>query len=190
MAIVYVGIDLAKNVFAVHSVDEHGKPALVRPSVPRAKLHELIASLPPCTVAMEACSGAHHWARLFSGCGHTVRLIAPKFVAPYRMSGVRGKNDAADAAAICEAVQRPSMRFVPPKSADQQARLMVHRARQAPCPPGLHRSPHRLHQPAARVAVGAGHRAAAEGGDGASPGQCTSGRTSGLGQHGGRRSAE
>jgi transposase len=130
MAIVFVGIDLAKNVFAVHGVDEHGKPALVRPTVARARLHEPIAALPPCTVAMQACTGAHHWARLFSACGHTVRLIAPKFVAPYRMSGVRGKNDAADAAAICEAVQRPSMRFVPPKSIDQQARLMVHRARQ------------------------------------------------------------
>ena len=130
MTIVYVGIDLAKNVFAVHGVDEGGKPALVRPSVPRAKLHELIASLPPCTVAMEACTGAHHWARLFTACGHNVRLIAPKFVAPYRMSGVRGKNDAADAAAICEAVQRPAMRFVPPKSLEQQSQLMVHRARQ------------------------------------------------------------
>jgi transposase len=130
MAIVFVGIDLAKNVFAVHGVDEAGKPALVRPSVARAKLHELIAALPPCTVAMEACSGGHHWARLFAAHGHTVRLIAPKFVAPYRMSGVRGKNDAADAAAICEAVQRPAMRFVPVKSVDQQARLMVHRARQ------------------------------------------------------------
>jgi transposase len=130
MAIVYVGIDLAKNVFAVHGVDEAGKPALVRPSVPRAKLHELIAALPPCTVAMEACTGAHHWARMFTACGHTVRLIAPKFVAPYRMSGVRGKNDAADAAAICEAVQRPNMRFVPPKSLEQQSQLMVHRARQ------------------------------------------------------------
>jgi transposase len=130
MAILYVGIDLAKNVFAVHGVDEHGKPALVRPNVPRARLHELMASLPPCTVAMEACSGGHHWARLFMAHGHTVRLIAPKFVAPYRMSGTRGKNDAADAAAICEAVQRPSMRFVPVKSIDQQAWLMVHRARQ------------------------------------------------------------
>ena len=130
MSIVFVGIDLAKNVFAVHGVDEAGKPALVRPTVARAKLHELIASLPPCTVAMEACTGAHHWARLFSACGHTVRLIAPKFVAPYRMSGVRGKNDAADAAAICEAVQRPAMRFVPPKSLEQQSQLMVHRARQ------------------------------------------------------------
>ena len=130
MAIVHIGIDLAKNVFAVHGVNEAGKPELVRPAVPRARLHELIATLPPCTVAMEACSGAHHWARLFAAAGHTVRLIAPKFVAPYRMSGVRGKNDAADAAAICEAVQRPSMRFVPVKSVDQQARLMVHRARQ------------------------------------------------------------
>jgi transposase len=71
------------------------------------------------TVAMEACSGAHHWARLFAVHGHTLRLIAPKFVAPYRMSGARGKNDAADAAAICEAVQRPNMRFVPVKSIDQ-----------------------------------------------------------------------
>ncbi len=130
MAIVYVGIDLAKNVFAVHGVNEAGKPELVRPSVARAKLHELIASLPPCTVAMEACSGAHHWARLFGEHGHTVRLIAPKFVAPYRMSGARGKNDAADAAAVCEAVQRPTMRFVPIKSVEQQARLMVHRVRQ------------------------------------------------------------
>src|SRR5829696_7770332 len=102
MSILYVGIDLAKSVFAVHGVDAHGKPVLVRPNVPRAKLHELIASLPPCTVGMEACSGAHHWARLFQQHGHTVRLIAPKFVAPYRLSGKRGKNDAADAAAICE----------------------------------------------------------------------------------------
>ena len=130
MAIVHVGIDLAKNVFAVHGVDEHGKPVLVRPAVPRAKLHELTASLPPCTVAMEACSGGHHWARLFAAHGHAVRLIAPKFVAPYRMSGVRGKNDAADVAASCEAVQRPAMRFAPVKSVEQQARLMVHRARQ------------------------------------------------------------
>jgi transposase len=130
MAIVFVGIDLAKNVFAVHGVDAAGKPALVRPAVLRAKLHELIAALPPCTVAMEACSGGHHWARLFMAHGHTVRLIAPKFVTPYRMSGLRGKNDAHDAAAICEAAQRPSMRFVPVKSIDQQARLMVHRARQ------------------------------------------------------------
>lgn len=130
MAILYVGIDLAKNVFAVHGVNEAGRPELVRPSVARGKLHELIASLPPCTIGMEACSGAHHWARLFTALGHTVRLMAPKFVTPYRMSGARGKNDAADAAAICEALQRPAMRFVPPKSEAQQGQLCVHRARQ------------------------------------------------------------
>ena len=79
---------------------------------------------------MEACSGAHHWARLFVQHGHTVRLMAPTFVAPYRMSGKRGKTDAADATAICEAVQRPNMRFVPVKSQDEQARLCVHRVRQ------------------------------------------------------------
>jgi len=130
MTIVTLGIDLAKNVFALHGVDAAGKPALVRPAVARAKLLELIASLAPCLIGMEACSGAHHWAREFARFGHTVRLIAPKFVVPYRLSGKRGKNDAADAAAICEAVSRPTMRFVPIKSLDQQAQLMVHRARQ------------------------------------------------------------
>ena len=130
MAILFVGIDLAKNVFALHGVDEHGKAVLVRASVLRSRLHQLVAALPPCTIGMEACSGAHHWARLFMQHGHTVRLMAPKFVAPYRMSGKRGKNDAADAQAICEAVQRPNMRFVPVKSQDEQARLCVHRVRQ------------------------------------------------------------
>jgi transposase len=129
MAILYVGIDLAKNVFAVHGVDDAGKPALVRPSVRRAELVELVAKLPPCVIGMEACSGAHHWAREFAKFGHTVRLMAPKFVAPYRMSGKRGKNDAADAAAICEAMQRPNMRFVPVKTEAAQARLCVHRMR-------------------------------------------------------------
>lgn len=130
MAIVTVGIDLAKNVFTVHGVDETGKPALVRPEVTRAKLLQLIANLPPCLIGMEACSGAHHWSREFAKFGHTVRMMAPKFVAPYRMSGKRSKNDAADAAAICEAVTRPNMRFVPVKSIEQQSRLFVHRARQ------------------------------------------------------------
>jgi transposase len=130
MAILFVGIDLAKNVFAIHGVDEHGKAVLVRPSVQRARLQQLVAALPPCTIGMEACSGAHHWARLFAQHGHIVRMMAPKFVAPYRMSGKRGKNDAADAQAICEAVQRPNMRFVPVKSQDEQARLCVHRVRQ------------------------------------------------------------
>jgi transposase len=130
MTILTVGIDLAKNVFAVHGVDASGAVQLRQPKVARAKLNALVAALPPCTIGIEACSGAHHWARLFAAHGHSVRLIAPKLVTPYRMSGKRGKNDAADAAAICEAVTRPNMRFVPVKSVDQQARLMVHRARQ------------------------------------------------------------
>lgn len=131
MTIVHLGIDLAKSVFAVHGVDGNGKPALVCPKVARGQLNELIASLAPCTIGMEACSGAHHWARLFGRLGHTVRLMAPKFVTPpYRLSGKRGKNDAADAAAICEALQRPNMRFVPIKDEAQQARLTVHRVRQ------------------------------------------------------------
>ena len=109
MAIVTLGIDLAKNVFAVHGADATGKATLVRLTVPRSK----VASLPPCLIGIEACSGAHHWARLFQAYGHTVRLMAPKFVTPYRLSGKKGKTDTADAAAICEAVTRPSMRFVP-----------------------------------------------------------------------------
>jgi transposase len=130
MAIVTVGIDLAKNVFALHGVNGTGAVQLRQPKVVRGKLNELVASLPPCTIGMEACSGSHYWARLFAAHGHTVKLMAPKLVTPYRMSGKRGKNDAADAAAICEAVQRPNMRFVPVKSEEQQSRLMVHRARQ------------------------------------------------------------
>jgi transposase len=86
MTIVTVGIDLAKNVFAVHGVDAAGKPVLVRPNVARGKLLELIAALPPCLIGMEACSGAHHWAREFQKLGHTARLMAPKFVAPYLRS--------------------------------------------------------------------------------------------------------
>jgi transposase len=130
MTILTVGIDTAKNVFAVHGVDAAGKVQLRQPKVARAKLNALIASLPPCTIGLEACSGAHYWARQFQAHGHTVRLIAPKLVTPYRMSGKRGKNDAADAAAVCEAVNRPNMRFVPAKTEEQQSRLLVHRARQ------------------------------------------------------------
>jgi len=126
-----IGIDLAKNVFAVHGVDDAGRVVLLRPKVARDKLLALISALPPCLIGMEACSGAHHWARAFAQLGHRVRLIAPKFVTPYRLSGKHGKNDAADAAAICEAITRPGMRFVPIKSAAQQEQLMVHRARQA-----------------------------------------------------------
>lgn len=130
MAIITIGIDLAKNVFAVHGVNVAGKPELLRPKVPRAKLLDVVAGLPPCLIGMESCSGAHHWAREIAKLGHTPRLMAPKFVAPYRLSGKQGKNDAADAQAICEAVSRPNMRFVPTKSEEQQSRLMVHRARQ------------------------------------------------------------
>ena len=124
MAIIATGIDLAKNVFAVHGVDHGGVVQLRQPKVGRAKLNVLIAALPPTVIGMEACSGAHYWAREFQKHGHTVRLMAPKLVTPYRMTGKRGKNDAADAAAICEAMQRPNMRFVPIKSKDPQARLM------------------------------------------------------------------
>lgn len=130
MAILTVGIDTAKNVFAVHGVDAEGKVQMRQPKVVRGKLNALIASLPPCTIGLEACTGAHYWAREFQAHGHTVRLMAPKHVTPYRMSGKRGKNDAADAAAVCEAVGRSNMRFVPVKSEEQQSRLMVHRARQ------------------------------------------------------------
>ncbi len=106
MTITTVGIDLAKNVFAVHGVDQNGRTVLVKPKVSRAALPELIASLPPCVIGMEACSGAHYWARLFRQYGHEPRLMAAKFVSPYRMAGKSGKNDAADAQAICEAVRR------------------------------------------------------------------------------------
>jgi len=107
-------------VLAVHGRNEEGNTELLRQAVPRAKLLEPIASLLPCVVGMEACFGAHHWARRFAQFGHTVRLIAPKFVTPYRRTGRRGKNDAADAAAICEAATRPNMLFAPIKSEEQQ----------------------------------------------------------------------
>jgi transposase len=90
--IVTIGVDLVENVFAVHGVDATGKLALMRPNVSHAKLPGLIASLPPCLIGMQACSGAHHWAREFQKFGHTMRLIAPKFVIPYRLSGTRGND--------------------------------------------------------------------------------------------------
>ena len=119
------GIDLAKNVFSIHAVDGHGVVVL-RKTVVRARLAALVAQLPACVIGLEACSGAHEWARRFALHGHTVKLMAPKFVAPYRKSG---KNDSTDAEAICEAVGRPSMRFVPVKSVEQQAMLTLHRVR-------------------------------------------------------------
>jgi transposase len=125
MKVTTVGIDLAKNVFSMHGIDEHGKAVLKR-TVSRGKVLEVMAGIGPCLVGVEACSGAHHWARELGKLGHTVRIMAPRFVAPYRKSG---KNDGNDAEAICEAVSRPSMRFVAVKSAEQQALLVIHRVR-------------------------------------------------------------
>ena len=126
MNITTVGIDLAKNVFSLHGVDAHGKTVLKK-TVSRSKLLEVMANLPQCRVGMEACTGAHHWARQLMGLGFDVRIIAPRFVIPYRKSG---KNDGNDAEAICEAASRPAMRFVPIKSSEQQAVLSLHRIRQ------------------------------------------------------------
>lgn len=120
-----LGIDLAKNVFQLHGVDAAGKPAL-RKSVSRGKLMETLANLPCCLVGIEACGGAHYWAREISKLGHEVRIMAPQFVAPYRKSG---KNDLNDAEAICEAVSRPHMRFIAVKTEAQQSALIVHRVR-------------------------------------------------------------
>src|SRR6266853_4570281 len=120
-----VGIDLAKAVFSLHGVDRTGRMVLRR-TVRRDQLVKLVAGLSPCLIGREAASGAHEWGRRFQELGHTVRLMAPKFVVPYRKSG---KNDRNDAEAICEAVGRPSMRFVPPKSTDQLAVQAVHRIR-------------------------------------------------------------
>jgi transposase len=114
-----VGIDLAKNVFSVHGVDASGREVLRR-TVRREQRAPLVARWPACLIGMEACSGAHQWARQFQALGHEVRLMAPRFVAPYRKSG---KNDGNDAEAICEAVARPNMRFVPIKSVEQQSML-------------------------------------------------------------------
>lgn len=121
-----LGIDLAKRVFALHGVDASGATAMKK-VVSRSELTLIVAKLPPCLIGLESCSGAHEWARRFQQFGHTVRLIAPAFVTPYRKSG---KNDTNDAEAICEAVGRPSMRFVPIKSIEQQSILTLHRARQ------------------------------------------------------------
>jgi transposase len=126
MQITTIGIDLAKSVFQVHGVDEHGKTVL-RKQLRRDQVVRFMANLPPCLVGMEACGSAHYWARKLQSFGHSVRLMAPQFVKPYVKTN---KNDAADAEAICEAVARPNMRFVPIKSVEQQAVLSLHRVRQ------------------------------------------------------------
>lgn len=121
----WLGIDLAKSVFQLHGVDERAVVVLRKP-VRRAQLLRVMAQLPACTVAMEACGGAHHWARQFQRLGHEVRLIAPQYVKPF----VKGnKTDRNDAEAICEALQRPSMRFVPVKSEEQQTLMAAQHAR-------------------------------------------------------------
>ena len=121
-----IGIDLAKVVFQIHGVTEHGKVA-VRKQLKRAEMLSYFANLEPCLIGMEACGSAHHWARKLESYGHTVKLMAPQFVKPYVKTN---KNDMADAEAICEAVGRPNMRFVAKKTVEQQAILSVHRARQ------------------------------------------------------------
>ena len=128
--IVRVGVDLAKRVIQVHAVDGAGRVVTAR-ALAREKFLPWCAQLPPgCVVAMETCGGAHHWARRLRSMGLQPRLVAGHFVGPYRMQGRRGKNDANDAAAVCEAAGRPHMRFVPVKSAEQQAVLAVHRLRE------------------------------------------------------------
>ncbi|MDQ7072600.1 MAG: IS110 family transposase [Gammaproteobacteria bacterium] len=120
-----LGIDLAKQSFQLHGVDENDMPVLQK-TLSRTKLVDFIANLSPCIIGLEACGGAHHWARVFTQMGHTVRIMAPQFVKPYVKSN---KNDAVDAEAICEAVSRPTMRFVPAKSIEQQDLQCLHRIR-------------------------------------------------------------
>lgn len=124
--VITIGLDIAKSVFQVHGVDDVGA-VVVRKRISRAKMLKFFGGLKPCLVGIEACPAAHHWGRELQALGHTVRLMPPSYVKAYLK---RSKNDANDAAAICEAVTRPTMRFVPLKTKDQQAALMLHRARQ------------------------------------------------------------
>ena len=123
MNVTTIGLDLAKSVFQVHGIDTRGR-AVITKQLRRSKVLEFLANLPPCLVGMEACASAHHWAREI---GHDVRLMPPGYVKPYVK---RSKNDRADAEAICEAVQRPSMRFVAVKTEEQQSTLALHRVRE------------------------------------------------------------
>lgn len=125
MQVTTIGLDIAKHVFQLHGADATGKP-LLRQRVRRAQVLDVFRALPPCTIGIEACATAHHWARELQALGHQVRLVPPSYVKAYVK---RNKNDAADAEAICEAVMRPTMRFVPVKAREQQAVLMLHRAR-------------------------------------------------------------
>jgi transposase len=125
MTIRTIGLDLAKSVFQVHGVDETGATALTK-RLYRKQMLPFFSKLPPCLIGMEACGTAHYWARTLAAMGHDVRLIPPSYVKAYVK---RGKSDALDAEAICEAMQRPTMRFVPVKTIEQQSILMAHRAR-------------------------------------------------------------
>lgn len=129
MNVTRIGLDIAKQVFQVHGVDEHDNVVL-RKTLKRAQVLTFFANLPPCRIGLEAGGGLHDWARELTRLGHEVKLIAPQFVAPYRKSGKTGKNDRNDAEAICEAVGRPNLRVVPIKSEEQQAVLTIHRARE------------------------------------------------------------
>jgi transposase len=120
-----IGLDLAKSVFQVHGVDAAGQ-VVIRRRLRRGQVLEVFAKLAPCVVGMEACSGAHYWARELRALGHEVRLMPPSYVKPYVK---RNKTDGRDAEAICEAMQRPTMRFVAVKSIDQQAEMALHRSR-------------------------------------------------------------
>jgi hypothetical protein len=125
MQTITIGLDLAKNVFQAHGVGTNGE-VMFRRKLRRSEVIEFFQNLAPCLVGMEACASAHHWARELSGLGHSVRLMPAAYVKPYAK---RGKSDAIDAEAICEAVTRPTMRFVEIKSMDQQAVIMLHRTR-------------------------------------------------------------
>ncbi|MGB5077658.1 MAG: IS110 family transposase, partial [Sphingorhabdus sp.] len=125
MEISTIGLDLAKNIFQVHGINSQGEP-VVRKALRRSQMLPFFAKIQPCLVGIEACGTSHHWARELMKLGHEVRLMPPVYVKPYVK---RGKNDAADAEAICEAVTRQTMRFVPVKSREQQAALSLHRVR-------------------------------------------------------------
>jgi transposase len=125
MTIIRIGLDTAKHVFQVHGVDENEQPVLRR-QVRRSEMEKFFGKLAPTRIGLEACGASHHWARVLRGLGHAVVLLPPQYIKPYVK---RGKNDAIDAAAICEAMSRPGMRFVPIKSAEQQGALMLLKVR-------------------------------------------------------------
>ena len=126
MSVTIIGLDIAKSVFQVHGADDAGNP-LIRRKLRRRDVMRFFVNIERCLIGIEACATSHHWAREISKFGHEVRLMPPRYVKPYVK---RNKNDAADAEAICEAVRRPNMRFVPVKTPEQQSVLMLHRTRQ------------------------------------------------------------